>query len=174
MRTPSTCSIVALSVLVLIVTSARVRASDAPTDIIATGPTASSDRDAIDAALALLPSRPDRIAVLDVSQNRPEVRSYLLTLDAFTVKGNGVIYVVQQSEVLMRARSGALLFRAMLATILWHEMAHLAGEDEHGARTAEEDLWKQFVRDGVADEVTSLRYLDALRRRPDDMLMASR
>ena len=62
----------------------------------------------------------------------------------------------------------------MVAIILWHEMAHLVGQDEHAARKADEDLWKRFVRDGVTDQVTSLRYLDGLRRRPDDMLMASR
>ena len=107
---------------------------------------------------------------------RTDLRSaiYLLTLDAFTVNGNSVIYVIQQSAVLKAARDGSTLFRAMLATILWHEMAHLAGEDEHGARKAEENLRQQFVRDGVTDQMTGLRYLEALRNRPDDQLLASR
>ena len=62
----------------------------------------------------------------------------------------------------------------MLATVIWHEMAHLDGADERGARKAEEDLWVRFVRDGVADKLTALRYLNALKRRPDDQLLASR
>jgi len=103
-----------------------------------------------------------------------EVRDRLLTLDAFTVPGNSVIYVVQQRQVLDEASRGSTLFRAMLATVIWHEVAHLAGTDERGARKAEEDLWTRFVRDGVADQVTALRYLQALKRRPYDQLLASR
>ena len=81
-------------------------ASDTPTDIVAHGENAAADRAALAAAVALLPKRPVRIAVVDVRQNRPEVRDYLLTLDAFTVNGNAVIYVVQQSAVLKAARAG--------------------------------------------------------------------
>jgi hypothetical protein len=62
----------------------------------------------------------------------------------------------------------------MLATVIWHEMAHLDGADERGARKEEEALWMRFVRDGVADQVTALRYLQALKRRPDNQLLASR
>ena len=150
-------------------------ASDVRTDIVTTASsTASPDREAIRAALALLPRQPVRVAVMDVTQNRPPVRDYLLTLDAFTVAGNDVVYVVQQSDVLKGARSGSALYRAMLATILWHEMAHVEGADERRARKAEEDLWKRFVRDGVTDQMTALRYLDLLTKRPDDMLLASR
>jgi hypothetical protein len=110
---------------------------------------------------------PVRIAVSDVTENRPAVRDYLLTLDAFTVPGNDVIYVVQQSQLLKGAHSGPL-HRAILATVVWHEMAHLSGADERGARQAEEKPWMQFVRDGLVDRVTGLRYLQALKRRPDD------
>jgi hypothetical protein len=53
-------------------------------------------------------------------------------------------------------------------------MAHLDGADERGARQAEEQLWTRFVRDGVSDQVTALRYLRALTKRPDDPLTASR
>jgi hypothetical protein len=150
-------------------------AGDTPTDIV-TGPspTGAADKAALTAAVALLPKAPMRVAVIDVTQNRPPVRDYLLTLDAFTVRDNAVIYVVQQSELLKGARAGSTLHRAMLATVLWHEMAHLEGADERGARRAEEDLWTRFVRDGVADQVTGLRYLQVLKKRPDDQLFASR
>jgi hypothetical protein len=145
------------------------------TDIVTSrGAGGAADKEAIAAAVALLPEAPVRIAVIDVTQNRPPVRDYLLTLDAFTVKGNAVIYIVQQSQLFKEARAGSALHRTMLATVLWHEMAHLSGADERAARKAEETLWMQFVRDGLADQVTGLRYLRALTRRPDDQLLASR
>jgi hypothetical protein len=31
-----------------------------------------------------------------------------------------------------------------------------------------------FLCDGLTDQITGLRYLNALERRPDDMLLASR
>ena len=164
----------AVFTILLSVTFSTARASDATDIVIVPGPTASADREAIVAAVEMLPKRPARVAVMDVTQNRPEVRDYLLRLDAFTVKGNGVIYIVQQSATLNGARAGSTLFRAMLAIVIWHEMAHLDGADERGARRAEEELWKRFVRDGVADQVTALRYMQALRKRPDDLLLVSR
>ena len=53
-------------------------------------------------------------------------------------------------------------------------MAHLDGADERGARKAESTLWASFIRDGLIDQMTGLRYLSALERRPDDRLLASR
>jgi hypothetical protein len=83
------------------------------------------------AAVALLPKAPVRIAVVDVTRNRPEVRDYLLTLDAFTVPGNGVICMVRQSQVL-EGPGSARRSSAPLATVIWHEMAHLDGAVERG------------------------------------------
>ena len=155
-------------VLVLLFTTNGVAAGDqkARTEIV-TDSESAEDRAALIAAVALLPRAPVRIAVMDVTRARPGVREHLLTLDAFTVKGNDVIYVVQQSELLRRARTGAALYHAILATVLWHEMAHLAQADEQGARRAEEELWERLVRDGAVDQLTGLRYLEALKQRPD-------
>jgi hypothetical protein len=163
-----------LLALVLSVDTAAVAVGTFTDIVTSPGLAGNADKAALAAAVALLPQAPVRIAVIDVTQNRPPVRDYLFTLDAFTVKGNAVIYVVQQSQLLKGARAGSALHRAMLATVLWHEMAHLSGADEHGARQAEEELWIRFVRDGLADQITGLRYLQALRRRPDDQLLASR
>jgi Zn-dependent protease with chaperone function len=164
-----------LFTLVLSLGATPAMASGPATDIVTSpGLVGAAEKDALAAAVALVPQAPVRIAVIDVTQNRPPVRDYLLTLDAFTVKGNAVIYVVQQSELLKGARAGSALSRAMLATVLWHEMAHLSGADEREARQAEEKLWMQFVRDGVTDQVTGLRYLQALRTRADDQGLASR
>jgi predicted SprT family Zn-dependent metalloprotease len=84
------------------------------------------------------------------------------------------VYLVKQSTVLQEAAKGSQLYEHVLASIIWHEMAHLDGADERGARRAEEQLWTRFVRDGIFDQVTALRYLNALTKRPDDRLMASR
>ena len=90
MRRRSTHAAVVFTIF-LSVTVSSARASD--TDIVTVlGPTASVDWEAITAAVETLPSQPIRIAVMDVTQNRPDVRNYLLSLDAFTVAGNGVIY----------------------------------------------------------------------------------
>ena len=84
------------------------------------------------------------------------------------------MYLVKQSTVLEEAANGSRFYEYVLASIIWHEMAHLDGADERGARHAEEQLWTSFVRDGVFDQVIALRYLDALMKRPDDRLTASR
>ena len=161
--------------LAMVVAVTPTRARGQSTDIVTSpGLAGAADKDALAAAVALLPRRPARIAVIDVTQNRPPVRAHLLTLDAFTLPGNAVIYVVQQSQLLKGARAGSALHRAMLATVVWHEMAHLSGADERGARQAEEKLWMQFMRDGLVDQLTGQRYLQALKRRPDDHLPPSR
>jgi hypothetical protein len=53
-------------------------------------------------------------------------------------------------------------------------MAHLNGADEREARKAESKLWTSFVRDGRTDQLTALRYLNALGKRPDHTQLASR
>lgn len=173
MRNKSTTATVAV-LLCLLATRAGAQGHDRGTELIVDpGPDSAQDRATLMAAIALLPKAPARIAVMDVTQARASVREHLLTLDAFTVKGNGVIYVVQQSDLLRTARTGLPVARAMLAVVLWHEMAHLSGADERDARIAEEALWTRFLRDGLMDQVTGLRYLMALKKRPDDqMLMA--
>jgi hypothetical protein len=65
------------------------------------------------------------------------------------------------------------LYEYLLASIIWHEMAHVDGAGERAARRAEEQLWTRFVRDGIFDPVTALRYLRALANRPDDQMPAA-
>jgi hypothetical protein len=125
-------------------------------------------------AVKRLPKRPPVVAIIDADEARPEVRESLLKLDAFITKGGRVVYVVKQSAVLEAATRGSALYECMLASIIWHEMAHIDGADERAARSAEEQLWTQFVRDAVVDSITGLRYLQALTKRPDDQLIASR
>ncbi len=53
----------------------------------------------------------------------------------------------------------------MLASIVWHEMAHLRGADEADAQRAEEELWTRFVRDQAIERDCGLRYLNQLKKR---------
>jgi hypothetical protein len=170
---PATQAVILAVILCVPVT--RATAAAPFTDIITRpGAEGAADKQALEAAVALLPQAPRRVAVIDVRRNSPRVREHLLTLDAFTVKGNGVIYVVEQSALLQGARAGSGIYRAMLATVLWHEMAHLRGADEQEARRVEEELCRRFIREGRIDALTGLRYLHALVRRTDDQLLAVR
>lgn len=145
-----------------------------PEIVTAVTPSGTVARAAISAAAALLSKAPKVIAVMDITFATPAIQDRLRRLDAFTVEGNGVIYLVDGSELLRGAQQGSAFHRAALAAVIWHEMAHLDGADERAARNAESDLWVRFVRDGLIDQVTGLRYLSALERRPDDRLQASR
>jgi hypothetical protein len=118
-------------------------------------------------AIGHLPKRPIQVTVIDADEARPDVRDTLLKLDAFTVAGSQVVYLVKQSAVLQGAIKGSRLYEHMLASIIWHEMAHADGAGERAAQRAEEELWTRFVRDGIFDQVTALRYLRALTNRHD-------
>jgi hypothetical protein len=133
-------------------------------DVLGAGLSA-PDRQLLSATLALLPGQPGQIAMVDADAARPEVRQKLLTLDAFVLKGRDGIFLVQQSALVKGACVGSRLHRLMLASVIWHEMAHLQGADEQAARRAEEALWTRFIRDGQVDQVTALRYLKALTDR---------
>ena len=126
-----------LSSLLLLTTLASSPAS-------ASGPSPTAYDRTLQKVLALLPRRPPAVAVFDADDAKPEVRQTLLKLDAFITRGGKVVYVVKQSAVLEAATKGAQLYHYMLASIIWHEMAHVDGADERGARRAEEQLWMRF------------------------------
>jgi hypothetical protein len=153
------------------------KTSAGPTDwrwlIVSDGAEQDVERDALVAALRLLPRLPVRVAVIDATRAKPEVRPRLLGLDAFVVVGSPVVYVVRQSLLLEGARHRSAFHLHALAAVLWHEMAHVDGDDERVARRKEQALWTTFVRDQRIDDVTALRYLNALAMRPDDRLLAT-
>ncbi len=129
---------------------------------------ASHDRDykaPIHRAVELLPKRPANVLVVDVNDARPEDRDYLLKLQAFVLRGSGVIYLPMHGEVLQAALKGSRFHDYMLATVIWHEMAHVDGADEARARREEEDLWTRFMLDGAVDRDAALGYLSALKKR---------
>src|SRR4029453_1597141 len=55
-----------------------------------------------------------------------------------------------------------------------HEMAHAEGHDESEARRREQALWTTFVLDQRIDQLTALRYLQTLSKRPDVKASATR
>ena len=159
------------------VSTATARAGDEPNWnwlVVTDGPRAAAERETLVRAVRLLPRLPARVAVFDADESKPEVRPTLLTLDAFVVKGSPVIYVVRQSALFRGAVDGSTVLTYALASVVWHEMAHSEGDDERGARKREEELWTMFVRDQRVDQVTALRYLTALAKRPDAQVQASR
>lgn len=142
--------------------------------IFVEGPMAVGERKAIAEAMRLLVRLPERVAVIDAEQARPDVKATLLTLDAFTIKGSRVVYLVRQSALLQGAVQRQAFHTYALASVIWHEMAHAEGADEQEARRREQSLWTTFVRDQRVDEITALRYLEALTKRPDDQLLPAR
>jgi len=142
--------------------------------IVCDGPDAEAERTAIIGAVRLLPRLPSRVAVIDANDARPEVRTMLLRLDAFVTRHSPVVYLVAQSRLLAGARANSSLHVHALAAVIWHEMAHVEGADEREARKREQALWTSFIRDQRVDPVQALRYLAALDRRPDDVVLAAR
>jgi len=126
---------------------------------------ASSYDPILERVLKLLPKRPLAVAVIDPNQAEPDVRRTLLTLDAFITKGGRVVYLTSHSEVLQGALKGSKLCDHILATIVWHEMAHIDGADEVEAQRREEELWTAFLREERVDRIQGLRYLKALKSR---------
>ena len=116
----------------------------------------------------LLPQRPLQVAVIDPNEAQPDVRRTLLTLDAFITKGGRVVYLTSHSEVLQGALKGSQLCDYILATIVWHEMAHIDGADEAEAQRREEQLWTAFLMEERVDRIQGLRYLKALKSRRGD------
>jgi hypothetical protein len=125
---------------------------------------ASADR-TLTRALTLLPKRPGQVVIIDVSRLAPALEESTRHLDAFVTEGSRVIYLTSHSAVLKGALDGSRFHLYVLASIIWHEMAHLQGEGEADARRSEEQLWRRFVRDGLLDQVTALRYLELLLQR---------
>ena len=140
----------------LLAASAVLAAATASDQRIVAAP---DDASAIGRALQLLSRKPEKVVVIDPDEATPEGQKILARSDAFITKGGRIVYVNRHSEVLKGARQGATIYLCMLASIIWHEMAHIDGADEEGAQRREEGLWKRFLVEGRVDRVTALRYL---------------
>ena len=134
---------------------------------VASWPAAAADTAAYDAviarALKLLPRQPERVTVVDAHAS-----SRLLSerhVEAFVTHGERVVYLVRQGVTLQKALKGPGVFDYALATIVWHEMAHIDGADETNAQLAEEQLWEEFVLARRVGSASGLRYLALLKKR---------
>jgi hypothetical protein len=119
----------------------------------------------VDLVLTLLPKRPAKVVVVDANHAEADVRSILQRMDAFVMKGDRVVYLTSHSEVLKGALKGSSLHEYALASIIWHEMAHIDGADEMEAQQREESLWTVYVMDARVDPGQGLHYLSTLRSR---------
>jgi hypothetical protein len=113
--------------------------------------------------LDLLPSRPRRIEVLDLDSLSGRARQKLRGLDAFVLSGETTIVVIRQGATLRQAEFGDALDRLMLASLVWHELAHVNGLDERAALEQEEALWRRFISTGQVDGGVGMTYIARLR-----------
>jgi hypothetical protein len=115
-------------------------------------------------ALKLLPRQPEKVSLVDANDTSGLLYE-LQHVEAFVMRGERVVYLVTQGVTLRKALKGAGVFDYVLATVIWHEMAHIDGGDETKARLEEEQLWEQFVVGRRVDSVRGLRYLALLKKR---------
>ena len=112
--------------------------------------------------LAVLPVRPTRIEVLDIDTLAADTRRKLRGLEGFVLQGLKTIVIVRQGKTLRHAAGGHALDRLILASLVWHEMAHLEGLEERAAFEREKALWRRFVADGLVEADVGLAFLGRL------------
>lgn len=71
--------------------------------------------------------------------------------------------LTSHSKVLQGALKGWPVHEHILATIIWHEMAHIDGADEREAQRREEALWTQYVMEDRVDRGDRMQYPTALK-----------
>jgi hypothetical protein len=116
-------------------------------------------------ALRLLPRSPTHVRVVREDQISPEFQLRFRSAEAFVSKGHPVVFVTSHSPTLRAAVDGSAAHVYALATIIWHEMAHLDGADEAEAQRQEELLWTRFLLGDHIDRTAGLRYLNRLHER---------
>lgn len=116
-------------------------------------------------AVRLLPKQPTKILVVDAARAVRQVDAQGRRVEAFAMIGENVVYLIAQGDTLKRARRGPGLFDYVLATLIWHEMAHIAGADEREAQRQEEELWREYLLARRVDTGRGLKYLVLLTKR---------
>lgn len=119
----------------------------------------------IERVLKLLPKPPAQVVIVDPDQAGADIRGTLLRMEAFITKGGRVVYLTSHSEALQGAVKGWSLHEYILASIIWHEMAHIEGADEMEAQRREEALWIRYLMDERVDAGDGMRYLAGLKSR---------
>jgi len=119
----------------------------------------------VERVLKLLPKLPAQVVIVDPDRAGADIRGTLLRMEAFITKGGRVVYLTSHGEALQGALKGWSLHEYILASIIWHEMAHIDGADEMEAQRREEALWIRYVMDERVDPGDGMRYLAALKSR---------
>jgi hypothetical protein len=126
---------------------------------------ARSDYDvAVGRALRLLPRQPEKVVLVERATG-PHMHSARPNVEAFVNNGGRVVFLVRQGATLQAASKGPGIFDYALATVIWHEMAHIDGADEAAAQQAEEQLWREFIVSQRVDRPRGMRYLALLQKR---------
>ena len=126
------------------------------------GPSAYDE--AIARALRLLVRQPEKIVVVERDERSRE-RSGRPHVEAFVNHGGRVVYLIRQGVTLQATLKGPGIFDYALATVIWHEMAHIDGADEVAAQEAEEQLWTEFIVSQRVDRTRGMKYLALLKKR---------
>ena len=119
----------------------------------------------IERVLTLLPKRPAQVVIVDPDQAGADMRGILLPMDGFVTESGRVVYLTSHGNALQGALKGWSLHEYILASIIWHEMAHIDGADEIEAQRREEALWVRYVMDERVDPGDGMRYLSGLKSR---------
>ena len=120
--------------------------------------------EAVARALRLLPRPPEKIEVVERDE-RSHARNGTPHVEAFVNRGGRVVYLIRQGVTLQETLKGPGIFDYVLATVIWHEMAHIDGADEVAAQEAEEQLWMEFIVSQRVDRTRGMRYLALLKKR---------
>ena len=121
-----------------------------------------SDFSLWNAVLEVLPARPDRIEILDLASLSDAARRKVGGRDAFVLAGHRTIVVIRQGATLRQAEFGDGFDRLVLASLVWHELAHANGADERAALEAELALWRRFIRLGLVSTAEGMAYIQRL------------
>lgn len=113
----------------------------------------------------LLPRPPDRIVVVDTTRQPAAIQRRIEESEGFVTVGDNTIHLKKQGSTFQRALRGEGIWDFVLAIIVWHEMAHVAGADEREAQIQEEQLWRQFVVQRRVDSTRGMNFLRLLQNR---------
>jgi hypothetical protein len=119
----------------------------------------------ISRVLLLLPERPDAIVVIDAARSSPALQQAIEIAEGFVTAGSRTVCLKKQGFIFQHALKLRGIWDYVLACVVWHEMAHIAGADEPEAQRREEQLWTQFIHSRKVNAGPGLRYLQLLRRR---------
>ena len=134
---------------------------------------AASPGDQLEAALRLLPKRP-QVVVVDSLDPRSVAAATVWgvrpeQVRAFSLTGQGTVYVNRSVDPYTCAGQKNQTCVLLLAALIWHEAAHVEGAGEEQAQLREETLFRQFVTEHRIEFTAGqavLRVMAARRRAP--------